>query len=85
MMPAEQHAVLERGFAAIGPVAHVMRLGVAEPAAGEAAPAVAGLERPPEGGAHDPAGVPRVEDATLGIQIERHDGRIARDPPGRFM
>ena len=85
MKSAEEHAVREGRLATIGPVADVMGLGVAESAAGKAASAIPGVERPSEGRVHDAAGVAGVGDAALRIEEKRNDGGIAGKAPRRFM
>lgn len=57
MEPAEQNTVDEAGLAAIGPVAQVVRVCEAEPAPGEPATTIAGLQRP-EKSWRDRAGAP---------------------------
>ncbi len=56
MVMAEEDEVRQRGLAALGPVDPMMRLGEASVTPGKPAPAVPGIEGPPEGGTHRAGG-----------------------------
>ena len=80
---AEQHEVVERGLAALGPVLDVMAMQpLGGGAAGEAAPLVAARERTAYGWGDAAGSAPHTERLAVGAVHHGDDSRIAAKPPG---
>ena len=84
MSAAKKREVGERGGAAVGPVAEMMPLAEADPAAGEPARPVPMVERPPQGGGDGPGPGPNLDHAALLIVEHHRPAGIAGQAPGRF-
>ena len=66
------------------PVAEMMPLAEADPAAGEAAPPVPRVERPPQGGGNGPGPGPDLQQAPVVVVAHHDPARVARQALGRF-
>ena len=76
--------VVEPRRATVSPVPHVVRIAVVRVAAWEAAPAVPGRERPPDGGRDSARLAPDVEYGPVVGVGHDHTGGIAREAPRRL-
>src|SRR2546425_5079531 len=84
VMPAtEQGEIRERGGASIGPVTDVMTLAEANPAAREAAAAVAMVERAPYRRWDRSRPRANLDSAAVPAVLHYHAARVARQAPGR--
>ena len=81
---ARQNEVVAPRRAAVSPVAHVVRVAVVRVAAGEAAAAVPGSERPPDGGRNRARLAPDVEQCSVSGVGHDYPGGIARETARRF-
>ena len=81
---AEQREIRERCQTAVRPVPEMMPLAEADPAAGEAAPPVPRVERPPQGGGNGPGPGPDLQQAPVIVVAHHHPARVARQALGRF-
>ena len=84
VMAAEEDEIGKGSGAAISPVEDVMRLGEAEPAAGEPAPPIPDLESAPDGGRDGPGSPAHVQNVAVGGGSGPDDAGIAAEAPGRF-
>ncbi len=85
VMPAtEQGEIRERRGPAIGPVTDVMALAEANPAAREAAAAVAMVERAPYRRWNRARTRADFDSAAVPAVLHHHQARVARDAPRRF-
>ena len=84
MPAAEQGEIRERGGAAIGPVTDVMALAEANPAAREAATAVAMVERAPYRRRDRARMRADFDDTAVTAVLHYHAARVARQAPGSF-
>jgi hypothetical protein len=84
MMTAEEDAVLQTRFPAIGPMLHMVRIGETEPAPGKAASAVPDLECAPKGRGDRAGTSSDAEDGSVGSVTDADDTGIAAYPSRRF-
>jgi hypothetical protein len=85
MTPAEHREVRERGGSALGPVTDVMALAERQIAAREPAPAVAVVQRAPDGRRNRPRPRADFDDPPVRIVPHHHPARVTRQAPGRFL
>ncbi len=81
---AEQREIRERCQTAVRPVPEMMPLAEADPAAGEAAPPVPRVERPPQGRRNRPGPGPDLQQASVVVVAHHHPTRVTRQALGRF-
>jgi hypothetical protein len=79
----EQGEVVERGRAAVGPVAQMMALAEAKPAAREAAAPVAVEQSPPQRGGNGAGPAADLEHLLVGVVPHHHPAGVARQALGR--
>src|SRR5881296_2330386 len=84
MRATEQGEIRERGGASIGPVTDVMALAEANPAAREAAAAVAMVERAPYRRWNRARTRADFDDTAVRVVSHHHPACVARDAPRRF-
>jgi len=84
VMPAEEEGVPEVRCPAVGPMLDVVRLTEARGTAGEAAAAVAEVERSSKRGRNRAGAAPEVQDFPAGSPGDLDPARIAGEAPGRF-
>jgi hypothetical protein len=84
MSAAKKREVRQRGWAPVGPVAEMMPLAEADPAAGEAAAPVPMVERASQGGGNRPGPGPDLDHAPSLIMVNHHPAGVARQAPGRL-
>src|SRR5690606_16860202 len=84
MPPAEEHAVREAGLTPVGPEYDEVRVGEAEPAAREAAAAVAHLERAAERGRDRAGPAPDPEHPAVRVRAHLDEPRVAGEAAGSF-
>ena len=81
---AEENQVVQGRLSAIGPVLHMMTVGKAEPATGEATAPVACLQGPTQGGRDRPGPASRPLDRTVQAMVDRHQASVTGETSRRF-
>jgi hypothetical protein len=84
MMTAEEDAVLQTRFPAIGPMLHMMSVGEVKPAPREAAPAIPDFQCTPQGRGDGPSSAADAEGGSVGSVTDADDTGIAAYPSRRF-
>jgi hypothetical protein len=81
MPPTEQDEIRQRGWAAAGPMAHVMPLPDAHAAAREATASVSMVQRPPQRGRDGPGAGADLDQPARRIVTHQNPARVARQTP----
>ncbi len=82
--PTEQDEIRQRGWAAVGRMAHMMPLPDAHAAAREATASVSMVQRPPQRGWSGPGANTDLDQPARRIVTHHHPARVARQPPWRL-